>query len=133
MTLTDKINAANEANYGKIKKCCDMYQQYCRCSKLNKIHVKGIDFESSYAMKIENSKAFTTIWGMQTLKRESNMELNDKKISESIFNQAKHLPEKEYPNDQGLNLSQEFIDSIGADFRRNLNKKTFLQRLIFWK
>lgn len=152
MTVTDRINAENEAKYGKRKECCDMYPQFCRCSLPNTLNVKGVNAESSYAMKIENSKGYL-VWGINTLTKESKdfVAINLKPLIE----QAKHEKQK-YPyylasaegeayseyvaddiaekiNDQGLGLSQEFIDSIGGDFRRKINKKTFLQKLIFWK
>jgi len=190
MTVTDRINAENEAKYGKIKECCDMYPQFCRCSLPNTLHVKGVNAESSYAMKIENSKGYL-VWGVNTLTKESKdiMAINLKPLIEQAKHEKQKYPyhlasaegkayseyliddknlvqgitytqhvaekipsgytaneiekieaafekresKKDIIQDQGLNLSQEFMDSIGADFRRKINKKTFLQRLIFWK
>ena len=31
-SIVEKINEENAAKYGEIKKCCDMYPQYCRCA-----------------------------------------------------------------------------------------------------
>lgn len=157
MTVTDRINAENEAKYGKIKECCDLYPPFCRCSLPNTLNVKGIESQSTYAMKIENSEG-NTIWGVHTDKRHIKFlipvgktsgpkakilvqELMDKYKEDLILDkdysikieQTKKFEDEPIVKDQGLNLSQEFLDSISGDFRRKINKKTFLQRLIFWK
>lgn len=35
-SIVEKINEENVAKYGEIKKCCDMFPQYCRCENLTK-------------------------------------------------------------------------------------------------